>query len=107
MPVPVQAFSPPRSRWRTVLAWCWWERCTSQCTATAWRCWPRWWRWPVQWRETWCSCCACSLSLHLVRQIQRQYRERDEDRQPDDVGDDERNHAVEDRGEVDILHHGL
>ena len=32
---------------------------------------------------------------------------RDENRQSDDIGDDERDDAIEDRGEVHVLHHGL
>src|SRR5665647_3722075 len=45
--------------------------------------------------------------LDMRGQPERQDREGDQDHQPDQVGDDERDHALEDRGETHVLHHAL
>src|SRR6478609_5460283 len=47
------------------------------------------------------------LRHHSGRQPGRQQREGDQDHQPHQVGDHERNHALEDRGEGDVLHHAF
>src|SRR5882672_12478760 len=45
--------------------------------------------------------------LHARWEPKRDDREGDEDHQPDEVGDDERQHAGEDGGEVDLRDHAL
>src|SRR5262245_56351530 len=92
-----------------VRAWYWSVRSTSPRSAwmaTAGPCSPRCWPWAPRWLRAAHFCADC-VPLHLAWQIQRQYRERDKDRQAEDVGDHERNDTDEDRGEVDVLHHGL
>src|SRR4051794_29325885 len=46
-------------------------------------------------------------SRHACRQPQRQYREQDQDHQPDQVGYHERDHAAEDRRKGHVLDHAL
>src|ERR1700687_1043702 len=45
--------------------------------------------------------------LHMRGQPERDDREGDQDHQPDQVGDDERDYAFENRGESDVLHHAF
>src|ERR1700674_496508 len=43
----------------------------------------------------------------MRRQIERQHRKRDQDYEPNEIGDDKRHHAEEYRGETDVLHHAF
>jgi hypothetical protein len=43
----------------------------------------------------------------MRRQPERENRKRDQDHQPDQIGDDKRQHAAEDRRETDLLHHAF
>src|SRR5579883_3408114 len=45
--------------------------------------------------------------LHVRRQIEGYGREGYEDREPAEIGNDERNHTLEDGREIDVLHHAL
>src|SRR5690348_1625381 len=49
----------------------------------------------------------CSVDHHARRQPGREQREGDQDHQPHQVGRHERDHAAEDGGEGDVLHHAL
>ena len=47
------------------------------------------------------------LVSHVRGQVEREYRERDQNDQPDEIGDDERQHAEKYRREAHVLHHAL
>src|SRR5271169_7082451 len=59
------------------------------------------------WRDSWGPNYISKSALHMRGQPKRNYREGDQDHQPDQVRDDKGNNALEDRREADVLNHAF